>query len=259
MDLRFGLSRSHGGERILDGARLLTEVLGSVIGSRVRLQVAFDYNDLLRALFAGTVDVAWLAPMALAQAHHQGVHVVGVCERNTRLSYHSALLVRDDAPAHGPAELGEIRAAWVEKSSASGYFFPRLHLQRHGVRFASETFAGTFAQGCALVERGEADVCAMFAHSDQPTPPAGSRLRVLTVTEAIPNDGVVLSPQLTTTMQARLGNALLNLHTSEAGQRAMETLFQAPRLVAPTAAVVAAIVELWKLIAPSTTKATQRS
>ncbi len=250
---RFGISRSHGGDQVLEGARLFSGALGAAIDGRVRLHVAFDYADLLRAFLDGTVEVAWLSPIVLVQALARSAHLAAVCERHGELTFRSALLVQQRSRFETVQDLMGCRAAWVEPSSASGHVLPRLLLTRAGVQLGAETFAGSFVQARALVERDEADVCATFVHGDAPNAPHEG-LRILSLTESIPNEGIVLGAGLDEAERLRLTTALHGLHTTSEGELALRALFQAARLVAPTDGFRKAIVELTTLLRPATAR-----
>lgn len=217
---------------MLDGANRVAAALGLAIEGSVRVHVAFDYHDLLRLLLNGSVDVAWLAPITLMQALGKSAHLAAVCERDGRVTFRSGLLVRQSAPETTLGELANVRAAWVEESSAAGHVVPRLYLQRAGVTFARETFAGSYAEACAQVVRNEADVCAMFVHGDAPRSPLDA-LRLIGVTDSIINDGLVLATELTESERQRLTHGLLTLHETREGVVALQTLFQSTRLMPP--------------------------
>lgn len=217
---------------MLDGANRVAAALGLAMEGSVRVHVAFDYHDLLRSLLSGSVDIAWLAPITLMQALGKSAHLAAVCERDGQVTFRSGLLIRQSAPETTLRELSMVRAAWVEESSAAGHVVPRLHLQRAGVTFTSEIFAGSYAEACAQVVRNEADVCAMFVHGDSPRSPLDA-LRVVSITDPIVNDGIALAAELAESERQRLTRGLHTLHETREGAVALQTLFQATRLVAP--------------------------
>ncbi len=59
-------------------------------------------------------------------------------------------------------------------------------------------------------------------------------LRVLAVTDAIPPDGLVFSPDSTDSVKQQLASALLEMHEDGAGLLAMRLLFNAERLLGST-------------------------
>ena len=258
--LRFGVSASHGGAHLLDGANQFVVALTSQLGKAVRLWVASDYEHLLKAITEGAVEMAWMPPLLQARALPSGARLVAVSCREGQLMYRSALLVRADAKWKHTKELRAIRAAWVDPSSASGHMFPRMHvLATTGATpaevFTAEVFEGSFSRACAAVAHDRADLCACFIKESAHR--AGSvyddlrvsfgwlidRLRVLDSTDAITPDGIVLAKGAADE-HPQLSRALLALHEIADGASALNTLLRADMLVAPPPEIEAAVSRL---------------
>jgi len=180
------------------------------------------------------------------------------------LTYRSALFVRADDPIGGLEQLRGARVAWTDRSSASGYVFPRLLVVSSvdpAEAFAEERFLGSPREVCAAVADGQVDLGACFtseAHADDPArtlvdvariyPAAPWRLRVLAVTGPIPSDGLVLSSAVDPGGRTRIGGALLRIHELAQGAESLAKLFFADRLVEVSRAVVAAIEHMAPLL-----------
>jgi phosphate/phosphite/phosphonate ABC transporter binding protein len=259
--IRFGISRNHGGLRLVEGGNRFAAALGAALDSPSALAVAFDYEHLLRELLRGAVEVAWMPPLVHVRATAEGAMLAAVSQRNGGSIYRSALLVRKDSPHKTIGDLKRARIAWVDRHSASGYVFPRLHLINNGLRpekdFAAETFFGNSAQACAAVVAGKADVCACFVSAAAGATRGGAetelrrvldhigeRLRVLDVTESIPPDGFVIAPTVDKQERRRVREALLALHRSDGGAAALKMLLNATRLVAVSDEVQRSIAKL---------------
>ncbi len=214
-----------------------------------------SYDALLAAFCAGTMELCWMPPLLSARAIARGGTLLAVPQRAGSLIYRSAILVREDGPLHELAELRGQRAAWVDRSSAAGYLFPRLELLRDGRTaeqlFASEQFLGSTTRAAAAVAAGEADICACFvtegAVHDQfhaiedlhrALGPVADQLRMIHLTGPIPPDGLVAPAQASATQREKLTRALLNLHELPRGQAALRELLQAMRLCAPPESVL---------------------
>ncbi len=240
----FGISRSHGGVQVEEGARKFAERLGARAGLPVELRVERDYQDLFDALTTGRVTLAWLPPLLYARAAVDGLTLAAVPERAGGLLYRSAILVARAAPFRSAAELRATRAAWVDQNSASGYMFPRQYLVGVGVTFSTETFHGSPNVAAQEVTAGRADLSTCpVPGNDAKQASRGVRdvlgatakmLRVLAVTDAIPPDGLVFSPDSTDSVKQQLASALLEMHEDEAGLLAMRLLFNAERLLGST-------------------------
>jgi phosphonate transport system substrate-binding protein len=265
MAVRFGISQVHGGATVIEGARAFTQALGRLLGTSARLHVAEDYDALQETIRTGGVDLAWLPPFLHIEAARHGALLAAVCERAGALTYRSALIVRADSPIQSIAEVRGVRVAWTDRSSASGYVFPRLLVVSSGVgaseAFAEELFLGSPREVCGAVADGRADLGACFtseAHADNRDttladvarvfPAASWRLRVLGITSAIPSDGVVLSGATDAALRTRISEALLKMNTDPQGVSGLAKLFFADRLVAPTRSVSLAIEHMAPLL-----------
>jgi phosphate/phosphite/phosphonate ABC transporter binding protein len=258
--LRFAVSRSNGGPTLLDGARRFAAALEKQLGAPVAVAVTYDYSMLLKTLLTGGAELAWMPPLIHARAVAAGAKLVALSQRGGVLGYHSALLVRGDSAYQRIADLRGVRVAWVDKASASGYLFPRLHLIAAGLEpqtaFASERFFGSATSACRAVTHGEADLCACFLPTASSKPDAqreveatfntGKTLRVLDVTARIPPDGFAVSPSLDAAISGQIRSTLLNLHLFPDGRAGIQEMLQAERLVPVQEQIVR---DLQKLVA----------
>jgi len=163
------------------------------------------------------------------------------------LTFRSALLVRKDHPAKDARSLRGARAAWRDRSSASGYVFPRLELARLGSppdkAFSSEKFYGSVVDAATALVRGDADLCTCFvtdpaAHDavrarfelGRVLGPIAEDLRILHVTDPIPPDGIMVGPAVPEGEREAFTRALLSLHQNDHGLAALELVLQAERL-----------------------------
>jgi phosphonate transport system substrate-binding protein len=253
--IRFGISRSHGGVQLAAAARRFSELLQSRLARPVTSLVTRDYDHLIEGVSTAGIDLAWMPP--LAHARSDGL-LAAVAQRGGAVTYRAALLVRADSTFRTLADLRNARAAWTDHTSASGYLFPRLHLQASSVTPAAESFQGSAASAMAAVTDGRADVCACFIRNDagehaledvaRSFPQAAWRLRVLDVTDSIPPDGLVLSPDIEGNLQARLRDLLLRLHEDDPGATALRDLFGAEKLV-PVTAQIARVIDRLRALA----------
>src|SRR5690242_11473641 len=61
--ITFGLSRNHAGANLAAWPAILTRAFSTGLGSPVELALADDYDQLLKQVLGGAVDVAWLPPL----------------------------------------------------------------------------------------------------------------------------------------------------------------------------------------------------
>ncbi len=143
--------------------------LSATLGVEVESHAAADYPSLLDAMNAGRVDVAWLPPVLALRAASAGRALpIALPVRGGVSSFHSALFTRADSTLRRPADLHGVRAAWVDRNSASGYLVIRASLRAQGVEpteaFGTESFTGSHEGVVKAVLAGDADVGATFMH-----------------------------------------------------------------------------------------------
>jgi phosphonate transport system substrate-binding protein len=208
---------------------LLDELCGlasAAAGVRFRPRGATSYRDLVDAVEAGEVGLAWLPPVPTIElGGRDAASPLAIPARRGLVSYHAALVVRRGGPKT-LADLKGLRAAWVDRDSAAGYLVPRLQLAASGVDvrrfFARELFVHSHARVVDAVAAGEADVGATFCNVDASgrvlrgawLDDAGKALRpveTLATMGPIPNDALVGSNELPASARAGLTRWLLAL------------------------------------------------
>ena len=243
----FGLSRNHAGANLEAWPELISAGIAAGLGSPVEVALADDYDQLLARVLGSAVDIAWLPPLLHARAAEQGARLVALPQRDGWLTFRSALLVRKDDPTESPGALRGVRVAWRDRNSASGYLFPRIELASRGAppekAFSSEKFYGSVVEAAQAVVSNAADLCTCWVSETAARDPAramteiekvvgplAAQLRVLHVTDPIPPDGLVVGSRVDEAERAQISGALLSMHTTAAGRRALESVWQAERL-----------------------------
>lgn len=242
-----GVSRNQPRSATQDWQGALARGIEAGLGSEVSVEVTADYDQLLQKTISSAVDAAWLPPLLHARAAQESARLVALPQRGGWLTFRSALLVRKEDQTRDVGSLRGARAAWRDRNSASGYLFPRLELAAKGAppekAFSSEKFYGSVSEAAEAVVRGEADVCTCFVTDpaagdpsrarveiEQTLGPLAQSLRILHVTDPIPPDGFVVAPGISDAERGLVTAALLDLHKSEAGRRALADVLQAERL-----------------------------
>src|SRR5688500_6961225 len=190
-----------------DLCRLLTRA----VGGEVVPHRAPSPEALASAVKGGRVQVAWVSPTLLLLSRHLEDAVPLLCSvREGVRSYHSILFTRADSPIRSVEQLRNARAAWVSKTSASGYIVPRAALARRGiplsVAFADDAFVGSHAAVARAVISRQADVGGTYAVFERGEP--GGRLvkagfldgagsppsvHILDISGPVPSDFVIAS------------------------------------------------------------------
>ena len=126
-----------------------------------------SYDELVRSLRKGAMDVAWLPPIPFARLDSEAVVRSLVCaERGGSEAYVAVLFTRSDSAIFALSDVRGKRVGWVDPLSTTGYVVPRMRL---AVRFpegtsifAKETFYGSHAGVIRAVIDGVVDVGASY-------------------------------------------------------------------------------------------------
>jgi phosphonate transport system substrate-binding protein len=151
---------SEGGEERM---RAFVTALEGVFGASIELHRSADYRALASAVEQGLVHFAWLPPLAAARAVKSGsITPLAVCVRHGTTSYYTGLIARESSSIRSLDDLHGLRAAWVDRESASGYVVLRAALRQRGVSlvraFSEDLFVRSHEEVVRSVATGHADV-----------------------------------------------------------------------------------------------------
>lgn len=180
-----------------------------------------SYDELVRLLRAGSLDVAWLPPIPFARLDGERVvRPLVSAERGGRDAYVSMIVTRVDAAARTLADLRGKRMAWVDPLSATGYVVPRIRVAVRfpgGSPFGAEAFYGSHVAVVHAVLDGHADAGATYGgFSDHGVLTRGafaelgagaSDLRVVEAFGAIPADVVAVHARVDPDTELALATA----------------------------------------------------
>lgn len=168
--LTFGLVASGEAESRIAAIDDMLAALSEQLGATVERRDAPTYKALAVDVRAGSVDLAWLPPIAFIRLADE-VSPLGSFVRGGQTSFTAALVVRADARIHDVESLRGLRAGWVDPWSAAGFVLPRVKLALLGVDprglFRTEHFFGSHHQALRALVDGACDVVGTYARSDQ--------------------------------------------------------------------------------------------
>ena len=145
----------------------LAKALSRALDADVSPKRSAEYRELVGALEEGAVQVAWVPPLLAACPVRDGTIVpIAVAVRSGATSYSAGLISRADSPVRCATDLRSVRAAWVDRQSASGYVAIRQALRATGLHlreaFGEEVFAKSHSEVARLVAEGSVDVGATY-------------------------------------------------------------------------------------------------
>jgi phosphate/phosphite/phosphonate ABC transporter binding protein len=241
----------------LDQSQTAASLIGTYFSNELKQPVTarlFTYDELSDALAQGTIDAAYISPLAYVKALKRSpVTVLRKAIHRGTSSYVSVLFVRNDSKIKGLDGLAKKRIAWVQKGSTSGNFIPRAMLaqqRKDAAQFFSEQlYLQDHGKVCEAVYSGTVDAGASFADAK----PDGTRptddtitvdgcrsslgdekvkeLRVLYTSELMPNDAVVVRAGFPVALAQRIGAVLDLLPTTRPGSELLHDGFHSDGFV----------------------------
>lgn len=244
--LTAGLIVSSGTATAKEQADAFALFVQKAVARPARAVIFPDYDTLAGALAQGKVDIAYLAPMAYVRTTAQGkITPLAKVVRNGQATYRSVLFGAAGSAITSLDELkkaSELKVAWVDPSSATGYIFAKALLLQKGISpgglFKAQDFLESHDAVCKAVAEGRANVGASYSidPADAPVkevtgcktalPGVGaSTLRVIATTESIPNDVLAVRDGFPADAAAALDAAARALSGTDEGKKALQTAF----------------------------------
>jgi len=262
--IRVMLTPSVDARTIMRNGDSLASFIQSRTGLHVRVTVPSDYITVVEAFGTGRADVAIMNTFSylLAHAKYDAVARLRVVRRQGELTYRGEFIVRDDSGINSIRELHGRSIAYVDPSSTSGYIYPKEMLRQAGVVPKEEMFAKGHNQVVLKVYQGDIDAGAVF-YSPPDTltgelldarckivnehPDVYQKVRILALTDEIPNDPVVMRANLSREIQDKVVAALLEFQKTEAGLASLVAIASVEGFVVTTDAEYNDVRRLVKL------------
>jgi phosphate/phosphite/phosphonate ABC transporter binding protein len=235
-----GFALPFGADVGAERAHIVTTYFSKVLNHRVEPRL-FDYDQLGDAMGAGSIDFAFMTPIAYVKAAQLApVKLIRQAEHNGALSYRSVLFVRASSGITSIADAQHKRVAWVEAGSASGRLFPMFGLITQGIDpntyFSEQLSLADHARVCKAVYEGKADIGASFTNSNtmegrvdgcyRALEDRISDLRIITLSAPIPNDVFVARANEPAELVATMARELDRMMGLSGGEAVLREGFQ---------------------------------
>lgn len=191
----------------------LADYLGQELGRPVHLRLAPDYTQAVNDLADGTVDIAYLAPVAYVRARAAGdARVIARTVTRGRDTFQLVLVTRAGSEIRHPQDLVGRRFAFGDASA----YLQRAVLLQAGVdmgRFGSHQFLGSFENIVRGVLSGDFDAGIVKDTTAYQWEDRG--LRVFHRSPPLPPYNIAVSRRIDETLARRIAEALLRLRIDD--------------------------------------------
>lgn len=220
------LTPSVDAQRISKSGDSLMAYLHARTGLHFRSSVPTNFIAVVEAFGAGKADIAIMNTFSylLANTKYNAHAALKVVRRDGELSYRGQLLARAGEDINSLEDLRGRRIAYVDPSSTSGYIYPKALLQQRGIVTGEEVFANKHDNVVTMIYQRQVDAGATYySPADKKTgelldararvkaqfPDVFEKIKILELTEPIPNDPVVFRDKFPADVERRIIDALL--------------------------------------------------
>ena len=228
-------------QRVTASGSAITAALEKATGLKWRVSVPTSYAATIEGMCAGSVDVAFLAPLQMALALDRGCATpfLGALRNDETgkpsTTYKSQILVKADSGITDINGLKGKKFAFVDTLSASGYLFPSLKIkektgQEPKAFFGANNivFAGGHDKAALAVYQGSVDAAATFIDvRTSAGMPADiiQKTKVIDTAGPIPNDGAAVRKGFPTDLMTQIQKAMADYSQTDAGKKSFKDLY----------------------------------
>ncbi len=225
---------------VYEKGQLLLEYLTKETGLAFKIHVPKNYDQMIADFGNGKADVAIMNSQSYVKANDEfGVSAKLRAIRYGRSTYFGQIIGNASKGINSIEDLQGKTIAYTDRSSTSGYLYPQKILKESGVKPAKTVFAGKHDTVVKMVYEGVADAGATFysepsadgtirdarARLMDQYPDVAEKVKIIQVTDPIPNDPVVFNKNLTNDISYNISLGLIKFMSTESGKSVMMDLY----------------------------------
>src|SRR5262245_33654552 len=218
--LRVALLPDENAATLIQNAQPLKQHLEKTLKKDIELVVTTDYSSMIEAMRFGRIEVAYFGPFSYVLAKSRAPEIepfaVGI-ERGTP-TYNSIVIAQVGGPV---SELADIRGksfGYGDQASTSSHLIPRALLLKHGLDGSKDyrpVHLGTHDAVARAVQNGQLPAGALskaiFETLIERKTIDGDKVRIIAISEPIPNYPMVMQGNLAPQLKEAIRQAFLEL------------------------------------------------
>ncbi len=224
---------------VVSSGEAIAQWMHEETGYYFKVAVPTSYAAVIEAIGSYQADVAWLATFAYVLAHDKyGAEVKFITVRNGLTKYCGQFVAHVDSGIDSLSHIAGKVVAYTDAASTAGYIYPSAILKREGIEPAKYTFAGGHPQAITAVYNRTADVgCTYWSPAKnghprdarekllQTYPDVLEKVKIVALTDSIPNDTVTFRRSLPKQVEEKLVKALEKFAQTGQGQDILHKLY----------------------------------
>ncbi|MCC2678300.1 MAG: phosphonates-binding protein [Pseudobdellovibrio sp.] len=225
---------------LVEQGKVLQKYLSAELGLEFRIEVPSSYVAVVEAMGSKRADVAILNTLGYVLANEKyGAEAKLKLMNRGRDSYSGQIIVHASSGIKDIHQLNGKRFAFVDPASTSGYLLPSRLFKKENVKLKETIFAGKHDSVVLAVYQKAVDAGATFytPPDDDGTPKDArwilrtqhpdvyEKVKILQLTEAIPNDPVVFRKEMPEELKVKIVEALKKYIKTPEGGKVMMDLY----------------------------------
>jgi len=226
--------------KVIDAnSKALKEYLESVTPYKYQISIPQSYIAVVEAFGTKKADVAAFTTYGYILAHEKyGVEAHFTVLRHGSADYKSQFIAREDSGIKSIEDLNGKKIAFVDPASASGYLLPLKSLQDKNIKPKETVFAGKHDNVVTMVYNKQVEAGATFWSPEDEEgiqdarrlvktqfPDVEKVVKIIGLTDSIPNDPIVFRKDLPEDMKKALAEAFLKFINSPQGKEAFKKIY----------------------------------
>jgi len=221
----FGVHPLHNPQRLHEVfGPLMAYLSTNVEGARFRLEASRNYAAYDEKLYARRFHFALPNPYQTINAVKQGYRIFGKMGDDD--NFCGIILVRKDSGIREVADLRGKTVSYPAPTALAATMLPQYFLHSHGIdvmRDIDNRYVGSQESSIMNVYLGDVAAGATWPQPwralSRERPELAQELEVRWQTDSLPNNGLVVLPEVPVAVVAQVSRLLFSLHESEAGRR----------------------------------------
>lgn len=206
---------------------------------KYKFAVPSSYVAVVESFGTKRVDVAVINTFGYIMAHEKyGVNALMTLTRHGATEYKAQIVARADSGIEKLEDINDKKFAYVDPSSTSGYLMPAKLFKEKKIIPKETVFARKHDNVIMMIYQKQVDAGATFY-----SPPEGDKIqdarrlvltqypdiadevKIITLTESIPNDPVVFRAGMPAEMKTKIVDSLLKYLKTEKGKSVFKDLY----------------------------------
>ncbi len=233
---------------ITSNARDLINFLEKETGYYFITAIPSSFIAVVEAFGSKKADIASINTFSylLANEKYGATALLRVVRDNNQINYRGQIIARTDRGIDSLSDLNEKSIAYVDPSSTSGYILPKALLDEKGIKPLEVVFGMKHDNVVTMVYQGQVDAGATYYAPPDPKtgkildarmrvqtqfPDVEKKVKIITLTDEIPNDPIVFRKDLPSQMKQKIVKAMIKFVSTPEGQEAMYKIYDIRNLI----------------------------